>query len=136
MPGGLDIHATQSYIAFGVIKYAGYSLSTLYLNHRYPDQPARPFIFGLFRTGLGILLGIIVGFIGLTYLQLALTLFIFGLLPIRLFEWWVTIRTFYRKSSKYPASLKNDLPLGVAYSFVLDAPALFGFLMTGGLWIC
>jgi hypothetical protein len=78
----------------------------------------------------------VVGLTGLVALQLAVVTFLAALIPFRIVEWLVTLKLFYGASDRYPGSLMNNVPLGVALSFAFDIPAAIGFLMTGGLWIC
>lgn len=136
MPAGLSFDVTQSYIAFAAVKFIGYSASTFYFNRRYPEHKANPLLFGTARTLLGMSLGAIVGLLGLVHFELAFVAFIVALIPFRIVEWYLTLKYFYGVSSRFKDSKVNDISAGIGWSFVLDVPALIGFLATGGLWIC
>ncbi len=136
MPGGLDLDATQSYAAFAAVKLVGYSASTIIFNQRSPDTKANPVLFGITRTLLGMLLGAAVGIAGLVTLELAFWVFLFALVPFRLFEWFATLWLFFRKSVEFRNQVGGNVAIGTAISFGLDLPAAVGFLITGGLWIC
>ena len=136
MPGGPAFDSTQSYIAFAVVKFIGYSAVTNYFNHRHPDAYANPLLFGLTRTLLGMSLGAIVGLAGLVQMELALVVFLAGLIPFRIFEWYLTLRFFYRRSVEFKENLPVNIIVGVFWSFILDIPAIIGFIATGGFWIC
>ena len=136
MPGGITFDATQSYIAFSAIKLIGYSVAGLYLSRQYSNSESNFLIVGLFRTLLGVVFGVTVGIIGFWALDVALMVFLIGLIPIRFFEWWLTIRLFFDRNMENKRKLYNNSGIGIAWSFVLDIPAIFGFLATGGLWIC
>lgn len=137
MPGGFAFDSTQSYVTFAVIKLIGYTVSTSYFNKRYSDVDANPLLFGLTRTLLGMLLGAVVGGVGLVTFQLAFWVFIICLVPFRIFEWYVTLRFFYGKSKDFNKSIiNNEVIAGIAWSFLLDIPAIFGFIANGGFWIC
>jgi hypothetical protein len=136
MPGGPAFDSTQSYVAFAVVKFVGYSISAIYFNTRYPDARANPLLFGLTRTILGMLLGAVVGFLGLVALELAVFIFLLGLIPFRVFEWYLTLRLFFHKSENFKSSLASDIGVGIGCSFALDIPAIIGFVATGGFWIC
>ena len=136
MPGGLTFDSTQSYVAFAVVKFVGYGLSAVYFNKRYSDRVANPFLFGIARTILGMSVGAIVGLAGLIKLELAVVVFIWALIPFRIGEWFLTLWLFYRQGEKFASRVWTDVFVGVLFSFILDVPAILGFLATGGLWIC
>ena len=136
MPGEPIFDEPQSYIALAVVKFVGYTASAYFFNTHYGDRNANPILFGATRTALGMLLGAAVGFAGLITLNLAFVVFLFGLIPFRIFEWYLTLWIFYRKSSNYSESLVTNIVLGIFWSFALDIPAIIGFIATGGFWIC
>lgn len=136
MPAGPVFDEPQSYIALAVVKFVGYSVSAFFFNSRFPDCKANPLLFGTARTLLGMLLGAAVGFAGLVTLELAFLVFMLGLIPFRVFEWFTTLWLFYRKSERFRGSRTESITFGIIWSFVLDIPAAIGFLATGGLWIC
>ena len=69
-------------------------------------------------------------FTGFPYLYLA------GLLPVRIAEWWLLIWLFYDRKLREPAKDWRMVGLGTIWSYVLDAPAIAGFITTAGFWIC
>ena len=136
MPGGPVFDSTQSYIVFAAVKFVGYTISTLFFNGRFSDVRANPFLFGVTRTLLGMLLGAAAGLLGLIALELAFVVFLLGLIPFRIFEWYITLRLVYGKSATFKDSVAAMTALGLVWSFVLDVPAIIGFIATGGFWIC
>lgn len=136
MPAGLEFDSAQSYAAFALVKFVGYSLSALFFNARYPDAKANPLLFGVTRTLLGMLLGAAAGLAGLVALELTTIVFLFGLVPFRIFEWLSTLWLFYRRDARFNGTVWQNTALGILWSFVLDIPAIFGFLVTRGFWIC
>lgn len=136
MPGGLALDSTQSYIAFSVVKLVGYSLFALYLNTKYSKSNWNFLLVGVTRTLLGMLFGVVVGIVGFWALELALTIFLVALIPVRFLEWWILLRMFYDRKAEDKNKLWEHVALGVLCSFVLDIPAIFGFIVTGGFWIC
>ena len=97
MPGGLDPTSLTGYVGFAAVKYVGYSISGAIFNNYYPDKKANLFLFGLVRTGIGIALGAVVGLIALVKLDIALYIFLLGLIPFRIAEWLVTLRFVLRQ---------------------------------------
>ena len=136
MPAGLAFDSTQSYVAFAAIKFVGYSLSAVYFNKQYADARANPILFGVTRTLLGMLLGAAAGLAGLVMFELAVYVFLLGLIPFRIFEWFSTLWLFYRRDGRFKPTVVQNTVLGMVWSFVLDIPAIFGFIVTGGFWIC
>jgi hypothetical protein len=136
MPGGPVFDSTQSYVMFAAIKFVGYTASAFFFNRRFEDKRANLFLFGISRTLLGMLLGAVAGLLGLITWELAFGVFLFGLIPFRIFEWYVTLRLFYGKSATFNESVQSMTLVGIVWSFVLDVPAIVGFIATGGFWIC
>jgi|CXWL01.1.fsa_nt_gi hypothetical protein len=136
MPGGPVFDEPQSYAALAVVKLIGYSASAFFFNARYGNRKANPILFGVARTALGMLLGAAAGFAGLIAFELAFIVFLLGLIPFRIFEWFLTLWVFYRKSENFRGTLATNVTLGIVWSFALDIPAIIGFIATGGFWIC
>ena len=67
---------------------------------------------------------------------LGILIYIVGLVPVRLIEWWIIIWLFYDRSMMTKQKDWQYVGLGTAWSFALDIPALIGFVATGGFWIC
>lgn len=136
MPGGPAFDSVQSYVAFGAIKFVGYSLFALYLKRDYPESNANTLVVGLTRTIIGMLFGAVAGLIGFWALEAALLFFLLGLVPVRFLEWYLLIRLFFDRKGELKTENVTNMALGVAVSFALDLPAIFGFIITGGFWIC
>ncbi len=83
-----------------------------------------------------MLLGAAAGLLGLVTFELAFMVFLLGLIPFRIFEWYITLRLFYGKSASFKDSVASMTALGIVWSFILDVPAIIGFIATGGFWIC
>lgn len=138
MPGGLS-NPVQGYLAFSAVKLAGYSLAGLYLNRRYSEAKANFGVVGITRTVVGMVFGGVLGLIALPLVfvgGLGVVVYILGLIPVRLLEWWIIILLFYDRSIQTRQKDWRYAGFGTAWSFALDIPALIGFMATGGLWIC
>src|SRR5450432_3784095 len=100
-------------ISYTAIKVIGYSLVGWELNRRYQSTKPRPYVFGIVRT----LLGIVVGITSLFLLEAinsnrGVVFFIF-LMPIRLCEWLLVLYIFYeRKNFSFKRILKYSF-LGI-----------------------
>lgn len=138
MPGGIGFGEPQSYVAYAVIKTIGYCGASLYFSSKYPNSNSNFVLVGVTRTMLGMLFGGIVGVVGFVALELAMMFFLIGLIPIRFLEWWIIFKVYFYNSKDNLTEQQNiyNLGQGVIFSFMLDIPALCGFLANGGLWIC
>lgn len=138
MPGGISLDEPQSYITYAVIKTVGYCAASLYFSSRYPHSNSNFLLVGVTRTMLGMLFGGIVGVIGFVALEMAMMVFLIGLIPIRFLEWWIIFKVYFYNSKDNLTEQQNiyNLGQGVIWSFMLDIPAICGFLANGGLWIC
>lgn len=136
MPGGPAFDSVQSYVAFAAIKFVGYTAAGVFFNTRFQEVRANPFLFGLTRTVIGMSLGAVVGLVGLATFELALLVFLLGLIPFRIAEWFSTLWVFYRTDPAFPEKSAMNVILGIVWSFGLDLPAIVGFIATGGFWIC
>jgi hypothetical protein len=83
-----------------------------------------------------MMFGAVVGIIGFWALNLAFYIFLLGLIPVRILEWLLLLRIFFLRQTDDKAKLLKNVALGVLWSFILDIPAIFGFIVTGGFWIC
>jgi len=138
VPGGIS-DPVQGYLVFSAVKLAGYSLAASYLNNRYPESTTNFFVVGITRTVIGMIFGAALGLLALPFVfvgGLGILLYILGLIPVRLVEWWIIIRWFYDPSMLTKEKDWRYAGIGTAWSFVLDIPAVIGFFATGGLWIC
>jgi hypothetical protein len=138
MPMGPSLVGVASFVA---IKFAGYSAAGIYANKHYPEAaPVHPAAFGAFRTVLGIAVGVSFAFaasaVDLDYMGV---LWFVSLVPIRCFEWWLTLWFFFERKlqGRNSPRLWNCCAAGVGWSFVLDLPAIGSvFVVPGGMWIC
>lgn len=139
MPGGIS-NPVQGYLAFSAVKLAGYTLAGWYLNRRYSNATAHFALVGLTRTIIGIVFGAALALA--TYFPISLfgiagiLVYILGLIPVRLLEWWIIIFIFYDRSMQSMPKDWRFAALGTAWSFALDIPALIGLVATAGFWIC
>jgi hypothetical protein len=143
MPAGID-HPVLGYATFCAVKFVGYSAAGWVLSRAYKRPDRNPFIVGAVRTLIGMAAGA-------AYFALAFTLartypdiarvhgeglYMTGLLPVRIAEWWLLIWLFYDRRFEQPAKGWKMVALGTVWSYALDLPALFGFLATAGFWVC
>lgn len=139
MPGGPTLEV-QSYLIFGGIKLGGYTLAGWFLNRAYKNSTANFFLVGLTRTVLGMIIGAGVGLAAFPVIVflggLGCLVYVLGLIPVRLFEWFVIIRIFYDRNQETRDKNWAYARSGTLWSFILDIPALVGFVSTGGFWIC
>jgi hypothetical protein len=138
MPGGFE-NPVQGYLAFGAVKLAGYSLAAWRLNRGYPETGANFVVVGLTRTVIGMALGSVLGLLALPWVLvggLGVIVYYLGLIPVRLLEWWIIILLFYDRGAETKPKDWRYAGFGTAWSYALDIPALIGFFVTGGLWIC
>jgi hypothetical protein len=138
MPGGLS-NPVNGYLVFGAVKLAGYSLAGWRLNRSYPDATANFAVVGITRTVIGMLFGAVLALLAFPFVMLGglgILVYVAGLIPVRLLEWWIIILLFYDRKKITKQKDWRNVGLGTAWSFALDIPALIGFVATGGFWIC
>jgi hypothetical protein len=139
VPGGLS-SPVQGYLAFSAVKLAGYTLAGWYLNRRYANATAHFALVGITRTIIGMVFGAALAFVAFFPLaffgSVGILVYIFGLIPVRLIEWWIIILIFYDRSMQSKPKDWRYAALGTAWSFALDIPALIGLVATAGFWIC
>ena len=108
-------------LTYAAVKVAGYALFGAALN-RYASSPARPVRFGLAKTALGLVGGLLYVFAIAPLLRLGdssdATLWL-GAIPIRLVMWSIAIRLFYRDRLQSRTMLLAVVA-GTAWSYVLD----------------
>ena len=136
MPGGPVLDNPESYVAFVAIKLVGYSVAAVVLNKHFEGTPRNPLIVGTVRTLIGMVFGAIVGIVGFWQLDLAVSFFLFALVPVRILEWWIVLRLFYWADEPNRNKFPYAIALACVWSFILDIPAIIGFIATGGFWIC
>ena len=135
----------SQYLMLALIKFAAYTLYARRLVQRFtPSQPvedlrtARSYgagWIGACRTLLGIALGsAYVALIGLFSDSgahpLGPVLMWSGFFPLRVCEWWLTLRVFF--PHRPPRSSVPALAGGILVSYFADIPVLFGFIATAG----
>ena len=138
MPGGLS-NPVQGYLVFSAVKLGGYTLAGWYLNRRYSSTTAHFALVGVTRTIIGMVFGAGLALLAFPFFQfggLGILIYLVGLIPVRLVEWWIVIWFFYDRSLQTKQKDWRYVGLGSAWSFALDIPALIGFIATGGFWIC
>jgi hypothetical protein len=139
MPAGLTDPAL-GYAGFCAVKLAGYTLAGWYLSRSYARPDVGALRVGAVRTLIGMAAGAL--YFSLWWASGALVsgpasyLYLAGLLPVRLAEWWLVVWLFYDRKLMQPAKGWRAVGLGTVWSYVLDAPAIAGLLAVGGFWIC
>ena len=145
MPAGIG-HPGLGYATFCAIKFAGYTTAAHFLSMSYKRDDLASWKVGAVRTLIGMAAG--VAYYGLWTLIPRMThptaglfdgfpyLYLAGLLPVRIAEWWLLIWLFYDRALRQPAKGWRMVGLGTIWSYVLDAPAIAGFIATAGFWVC
>lgn len=143
MPGGLNTPGL-GYATFCAIKFTGYMAAGHFLSVQY-DRDHSAWKVGAVRTLIGMAAG--AAYFGLWLLvdpqHLGMGsgsgipwLYLAGLVPVRIAEWWLLIWLFFDRELREVAKGWRMVGLGTIWSYVLDAPAIAGFIATAGLWIC
>lgn len=126
------------YFAFFAVKVAGYSGAAAIFLRTYNLKAQSPFLIGGVRTLIGVATGAAYWGLGLLVASMLDKplglLFIAGLVPIRIAEWWLLIWLFYDRDLRQQAKDWGTTIKGTIWSFILDIPALAG-LLYAGLWI-
>jgi hypothetical protein len=139
MPGGAS-HPAVGYLVFGGIKFAGYSLAARFISKKYGRANRNPYVVGGSRTLIGVVAGALyVGLLALlpqSFVKTGGLLFLLGLVPMRVAEWWLLLFLFYDRRFEHPALGWRIVILAMLWSFALDVPAIAGAFFTGGFWIC
>ena len=139
MPGGATSPAI-GYLVFGGIKFAGYTLAARSISKRYERTDRNAFAVGGARTLIGMIAG--ARYFGLLALLPQKTVatgglvFLAGLLPMRIAEWWLLLWLFYDRGFEKSGLGWRVVALATLWSFALDIPAIAGAFFTGGFWIC
>ena len=141
--------APLGFAYFAAVKFAGYRGYAAYLNRsRAVTRTAcrTPAIWksGLVRTGIGIVVGIVVG-LGfwkvIPHLEILKnysdSLFFMSLVPVRVLEWYFFLWLLYRHCDVDRMSKAIFIFIGIVISFFLDALGYYAMLiLSGGAWIC
>ncbi|MBB5034534.1 hypothetical protein [Prosthecobacter vanneervenii] len=133
MPAGMD-HPELGAIAFGVTKLVGYCVAAHLISKCYKKNPSQWFVIGMTRTIIGIAFGY--PYVHMITPALGSPLFLLGLIPLRMIEWLLLIMLFYdRRLNNRRRALAVSITWMI-WSFVLDIPAIAGWFVIGGFWIC
>jgi hypothetical protein len=138
------------FVYFVAAKYAGYTAFSRWIlaprlgpaDSTYTKIPS-PFFGGLVRTLIGVGVGALVG-LGFwkipafeSHSGLATTLFFVLLIPLRIGEWWVLLKTVYREFRCPAEDQTRIIVMGIFTSFCLDALGILAaFILPGGMWVC
>lgn len=146
MPAGFT-NPALGYAGFCAVKLVGYTLAARFISESYGRSDISAWWVGGTRTLIGMAAG--AAYFGLWmvaqshYGRPAITafhsfpfLYLAGLMPVRIAEWWLLLWIFYDRALKQRAKGWRTVMLGTAWSYVLDAPAIAGFFVTAGFWIC
>jgi hypothetical protein len=123
------------------IKAGGYCAAAGVLNRLYADTPGpaqQPALaVGLTRTAIGITAGVTYGALWIAANIHSASLYLAGLLPIRLAEWLALIWIFYDRPLVLRTQDAKAIAGGTVWSYVLDAIGIgAAFVLPGGMWVC
>ena len=137
MPGGFG--EPLGLLAFPAIKFVGYTAYAIYLNRVFP-HPRNIFAVGATRMLLGLIFGTALAMISFPFAfiggALGFLIYLVGLIPVRLLEWYITFKAFYLAAGETAPGMKRAMWTGVLVSFLLDIPAIVGLVTATGFWIC
>ena len=127
------------YLGFCAVKFVGYSIAARFIARSYRRTDHNALLVGGVRTLIGMAAGaayyelwrLIPGMEGAGGIG-----FLGGLLPVRLVEWWLLLWLFYDRPLQQGSKDWRVVGLATVWSYALDVPAVIGFFVTGGLWIC
>jgi len=132
MPAGID-NPVLGLVTFGAIKFAGYSLAARVIARKCDSTEHSPYAVGATRLAIGCILGPLYAF---TIAMHVGELFpLIGLFPVRMFEWWLIVWWFYDDEVRGRFRWQV-ICLASVWSYVLNIPAIIGFIATAGVWIC
>ena len=139
MPGGASSPAI-GYLVFGGIKFAGYSLAARSISKRYQRTDRNAYAVGGTRTLIGVIAGALyfglLSFLPREAVATGGLVFLVGLVPMRIAEWWLLLWVFYDRGLEQRRLGWRVVALATLWSFALDIPAIAGAFFTGGFWIC
>jgi hypothetical protein len=145
MHGGID-NPVVGYVTFCAVKLVGYTTAGVALRRVYKSSRQTPIRIGVARTLIGMAVGFALFLFGSALTSVfpdgvfteipPWTVYPILFIPLRFAEWWFLIwllldRPLAKKSLGWKVVI-----LGTVWSFVLDAPAAFGFFATAGVHIC
>jgi hypothetical protein len=127
-------------LAFPAIKAVGYTAFAVYLNRIFSERPRNIVAVGVSRMLLGLIFGTALAFLSFPFVfvfGIGLLIYLVGLFPVRILEWWLILKAFYGGDPPLTLSnIKTPITLGVITSFLLDIPALTGLVYAADFWIC
>src|SRR5213075_910936 len=139
MPGGIS-NPALGYAAFCAVKLGGYSLAARFISRAYEKKERSAWLIGASRTAIGMAAG------ALNYGAVLLVsdlipraggfLYLAGLLPVRIGEWWLLLWLFYDRPMNQKKKDWLVVCLATLWSYLLDIPAVAGWMITGGFWVC
>ncbi len=142
MPVGLE-HPVLGYLAFCGVKAVGYTAAATVISRIYDRTDLNSLGVGSARTLIGMatgaaLFGVMQFHVSLPPIQPPYSqLIVLGVLSaVRIAEWWLLIWLFYDRYLCVPRQGWIVAVLGVIWSFTLDIPALLGWMVAGGFWVC
>jgi hypothetical protein len=137
------------YVYFAGVKFAGYYGYSTWLNRseavtRSACKIPEAWKSGLVRTGIGIVVGAVVG---LGYWKVSpisqfmdnygTAVFFGGLVPVRVLEWYFFLWLLYKQCNLGWKDQAKFIFFGIVVSFLLDALGYAAALvLPGGAWIC
>ena len=140
----------MGFVYFAAAKFGGYSAFCRYIigpncaeiaakETRIPSA----WMAGGVRTGIGLLLGTIVGlgFWKIPYFShrdaFDTPAFFLVLIPVRIAEWAILLRWIYRDFPFGRGQSATIISIGIVTSFALDGlGVLAAWVLPGGLWVC
>ena len=148
MPAGIE-HPVLGYLSFVGVKLVGYSMAARAISWSYGRNDLNSIMVGGTRTLIGMATG--AAYFGLIAAAASWgmgplargpstvrgeILYLAGLLPLRIAEWWLLLWIFYDRRFQEVWKDWRTVGLATAWSYVLDAPAILGFLAVGKFWVC
>jgi hypothetical protein len=138
--------APLGFAYFAGVKFLGYSAYAALLNNKVSQDSCEipnTWKSGLVRTGIGVVVGTVVGLAFWKVLPSAWSdeyggvLFWSGLVPVRILEWYFFLWLLYRQCHLQLSQTAIAITSGIVTSFLLDAVGVFTMLVVpGGAWIC
>ena len=120
--------------AFVAIKLVGYCAAASVISRAFERVPSRWLTIGIARTAIGFLFGY--PYFNYSTYTAGQDLFRYWLIPIRLIEWSLLLLIFYPRPFSHFGRAAGAIIGGTVWSFVLDIPAIIGFIVVSGFWIC
>jgi hypothetical protein len=138
MPAWID-NQVAAYGGFAAVKCIGYSFGAAGIGQWYGIK-RNAWAVGATRTLVGMIAGAAYFALFSNHLDKPgggfPVEYYAGLFPVRLAEWWIIIYGFFDRKLLYPARGWGVAIVASIWSYVCDAPAVFGAFVTGGIGIC